>query len=201
MCRIENLLNDLIATPHLIAPDVDGMSSAKVRLLLNRIVGMKSEWNHLEIGSYKGSTLISALYENMTSTATAFENHSEYSVRDELMRNLKKYAHLMGEYNLLEEDFFSGYKKLTKNSYDSMFYDGDHSFSAQKKAVEISRELCKSEYYLIIDDWNIDRVRWGTWAGVHNLRPRAMKFWELHSRFNWDSENFHNGIGLYKISV
>lgn len=43
---------------------IDGMSSPKVRHLLNNICHYMEDTRYLEIGTWKGSTLISAAYKN-----------------------------------------------------------------------------------------------------------------------------------------
>ena len=55
-----------------------GMSSDKVRHFLNNIVGKTKDARYLEIGAWKGSTFISAIYKNNFTKAVAVDNFSEF---------------------------------------------------------------------------------------------------------------------------
>lgn len=50
-----------------------GLSSIKLRCLLNNLCA-KGNINYLELGAYRGATLISAMFENKDVTAVAVEN-------------------------------------------------------------------------------------------------------------------------------
>src|SRR6478609_460118 len=83
---------------------VEGMSSAKVRHLLNNLVKFEG-CRYLEIGCWKGSTLISALLNNRPQY-WAIDNWSEYGgPRDELLRHCRE---ILGEEPaLIDRDFVS----------------------------------------------------------------------------------------------
>lgn len=198
--HIESILNDLTGQIPSITADIEGMTSDKIRYLLNRIVGINENWIHLEVGCNKGATLISSFYNNLTAKGIAYENFSENQTKNILNNNIKKYSSLIGDVKLIENDFFSDYKNVPfYGKFNSFFYDGVHSLSAHKKAVEISNEICTKAYILIIDDWNWYDVRTGTWIGISYIQPKSIIYWELSSRFNGDKETYHNGIGLFII--
>ena len=182
-------------------PMVDGMTSRKVRLLLNRICQLRKGWSHLEVGSYKGATLTGALYGNHDARGVAFEDYSEYQTQTQLRENLTTHAKEMGAYTLVERDVFAARDAIPASAlpFDSFFYDGNHSENAQQQAVELAFEICAAEFVFLVDDWNWDNVRRGTWSGLSSVRAKTLRFWELPARWNWDAEQFHNGIGLFVI--
>ena len=69
-----------------------GMSSKRNRHLLNNIVDMP-DVNYLEIGVHKGSTFISALYQNDINYAYAIDNWSEFgNVEKTFLKNCNKFS-------------------------------------------------------------------------------------------------------------
>jgi hypothetical protein len=198
--HIESILGSLDGNLPSIAAEIEGMTSIKIRYLLNQIVGIEENWLHLEVGCNKGATLISSLYNNLTAKGVAYEDFSENETKIILNENIGRYRPLIGDVNLIENDFFSVYENAPYHGkFNSFFYDGVHSLFAHKKAVEISNEICTKTYILIIDDWNWYDVRTGTWIGISYIQPKSVIYWDLSSRFNGDKETFHNGIGLFVI--
>ena len=89
--------------------EIDGMSSDKVRHLLNNLCSRK-DTRYLEIGTWKGSTWISALYrnENVVTKATAIDNWTEYEgPYFEFIRNCEAFLPDLPQYKLHIEDCFS----------------------------------------------------------------------------------------------
>lgn len=94
---------------------IHGMSSPKVRHLVNNLCAFDG-CSYLEVGSWKGSTLCSALSGNTLSRAVAFENFAEFtdpehcegstSIRDQLLENVKKYKGI-NSVDVVEADFFT----------------------------------------------------------------------------------------------
>ena len=72
---------------------LDGMSSPKVRALLNNLCDKKGT-RYLEIGSWKGSTLISALYgnEHMVDLAIGIDCFNQFADQG-MIFNPISYAH------------------------------------------------------------------------------------------------------------
>src|ERR1039457_3148727 len=96
-----NHLN-LIITDHLYCElpteilNIEGMSTTKVRQLINSICHLPSAETYLEIGSFKGSTLISAAYNNKhLKWACGIDNFSEHfnnsnydTIKNSLLNNI-----------------------------------------------------------------------------------------------------------------
>lgn len=198
--QVRTLIESVPCDPAELAPDVPGMTSPKVRWLLNAIVSLKPGWAHLEVGAYKGATFISALLNNVQSTGVVVEDYSEYDTGEELRANLTRYRSEMGRFQLVERDFFAERSAPeTSGPFDSVFYDGAHSLESQRAAVIAASRKGAPEFVLLVDDWNWENVRRGTWEGIEEMRPAEVAFWEMPSKGNWDRDLYHNGLGVFVL--
>ena len=50
--------------------------------------------------------------------------------------------------------------------YNIYLFDGPHSFEDQLEGIEIAMPALADEFILIVDDWNQDHVRNGTYEGL-----------------------------------
>jgi hypothetical protein len=134
--------------------DIDGMSSPKVRHFLNHVTAFP-ECRYLEIGCWKGSTLISALYGN-PAHHWAVDNWSQFDgPRDQLVANFKKF--IGSDPNLIDRDAFSLDPVAAGiTGVNVYFYDGDHSDVSHRKAITHYLPSMANEFILIVDDWSVE---------------------------------------------
>lgn len=144
---------------------LEGMSSHGNRILLNNICEMGGQF--LEIGTWKGSTFISALYRNPTCKGTSIDNHQEFkdsmfrTSAEELLANCKSNLVSGETYKLITADCFKDSIALPE-LVDTYFYDGYHSYEDQYKAITTYYDRLKPIFYFLCDDYSIDRVERGT---------------------------------------
>jgi hypothetical protein len=82
-----------------------GMSGRKYRLFINNLVRNLKDTSYLEVGSWTGSTLCSAINEN-TVRATAIDNWTGFGgPKAEFMENLAKFKTRQAHVNFVEKDF------------------------------------------------------------------------------------------------
>jgi len=179
---------------------LEGMSSHGNRLLLNNLCHM--EGCYLEIGSWKGSTFISALYNNPKCVGTSIDNHQEFknsifkTSAEELENNCKKNLVNGEQYELITADCFSSDIKLNK-LYDIYFYDGWHSYEDQYNAIKFYYNSLKSFFYYICDDYSIDRVEKGTKDAFRDLNIQVITEYKLFGNQSIKASTergFWNGI-------
>jgi len=159
---------------------LEGMSSSGNRLLLNNLC-MGLEGKYLEIGSWKGSTFISALYNNPKMFGTSIDHHSEFksdspfkTSAEALESNCKKYLLNDENYELITKDCFADDLKLGKSEYTIYFYDGQHSFDNRYKALTKFYKYLTPMFIFICDDYSIDRVESGTQAALDDLNIKVI---------------------------
>ena len=151
-----------------------GFSGWCFRHLMNNICNYKGA-NYLEIGVYRGSTLISSVYgnENVLNEVHAIDNYSEFTSIEHpkacYERALEKYLpHTKNKINFHEIDCFEmDLKKLPKiNIY---FYDGEHSVESQYRAFKYFEPVFADTFIAIVDDWEQKKVREGTRKALAQL--------------------------------
>lgn len=180
--------------------EMEGMSGYKNRHFLNNILDRDSV-RYLEIGTWKGSTHISALYQNSPEFSLAIDNFSQFDgPREEFEKNCQKFLGKLP--NFINGDCFGvnlvsqGVKNI--NVY---FYDGEHSPYNQRRALEDIYPVLADEFVYIVDDWNWETVRQGGNEGIKNTNVEVLYSKEIFTaNHSGDRQGWWNGwyIGVLK---
>ncbi len=181
--------------------EMDGMTSAKGRYLLNHLCSLPNTV-YLEIGPWKGSALISALYQNKgIQKAYTIEKWVRFSedgfdfgnVRNEFHANVR--AYLQGlPLKVYEEDCFSFNVDAILEKVTVYFYDGAHRTEDHKKAFTYFNDRFASEFIAVIDDWNWEDTRIGTFEAFDHLGYEILSEQYLPANRDSDKENWWNGM-------
>ncbi|HSX25471.1 MAG TPA: class I SAM-dependent methyltransferase [Chlamydiales bacterium] len=180
---------------------IDGMTSAKGRYLLNHLCSLPNAV-YLEIGSWKGSSFVSALYHNEgLRKSYAIEKWVRFAdngfdfgdVRDEFYANVR--AHLQGlSFKVFENDCFSLNLNEIPEKITIYFYDGEHRKKDQKEAFTYFNDRLASEFIAIVDDWNWESTRSGTFEAFDQLGYKVLFEQYLPANFDGDTANWWNGM-------
>jgi len=189
------LINDIL--------NMDGMSGNKTRHLYNNICSLDNA-NYLEIGTWKGSSFVSALYNNNIN-AIAIDNWSEFNgPKSEFINNTNRFCS-KSNYKFIENDCFKINDSDITNFYDSVdiyLYDGAHDYQSHKDAITYYSRFLSKYSIIIIDDFRTDStweaVKRGTNDGIkesglivhHNIEIITQ------SEYTGRSE-YWNGFGLF----
>lgn len=144
--------------------EIEGMSGRAYRNLLNRLVSSIEPARYLEIGSWKGSTVITALFGN-TCKALCIDNWSQFGgPKYEFIQKLQ-YFQIEDRVEIIEEDFRNvDYCNIGR--FDVFLYDGPHEEIDHYDGILIPQPALKQEYFLLVDDWNWLQVRLGTFRAL-----------------------------------
>jgi len=181
---------------------VGGFISPNNRHLLNHIGSIST--HYLECGSHIGSSLVSTVFgnDNLLS-ATACDNFSLFSegqdVGKEFYNNCDK--HIKGKYRMLEMDYFAISNNELTNKPDFYYFDGDHSYEHQYKAITHFYPLLADECIVVIDDFSWSDVNRGTLDGIKDSGAKVQYFMTLWSGVESDcgERGFWNGYGIFLI--
>ena len=177
---------------------LEGMSSKRNRILLNELV--KSGDKYLEIGVFKGSTFVAALYKNNPAYAVAIDNFSQFDPQGVNSNTFKRVTTERGitDITLLNADCFNLPENLQEyvlnRKFNVYFYDGGHTEQDQYRALFYYYMTLANEFIFIVDDWNYEPARSGTYKALGDLGIKVHKEWDLRSERNGDVATWWNGI-------
>ncbi len=191
---------------------IEGMSGEATRHFYNNICSMDNA-KYLEIGSWKGSTLCAAMYNN-NATIVSIDNWSQYcggeygNVKNEFLSNFNKY---IGKNNAIfyEEDCF----KLDINklpTFNIYMYDGDHKYEDHYNALPYYISRMEDEFIFIIDDWNQPYIREATIQSINDLKLNILFQKDIFTNINepalpriynggCDRRPWANGCGVFVL--
>lgn len=186
--------------------DVPGMASLKKLKLLNIAVSLLPENEaYLEVGTYVGKSLISALLGNPGRLAYACDNFSEFTESnslEHLVTHLRRYD-LYDKVRLFDADFRQA---LSREHIDApvgvYFNDGPHDEESQYLGIKLGEPLLADEALVLVDDWRLANdsgsyAKAGTERAISESRHRWTRLYELPARFNGDQGLWWNGVGVY----
>lgn len=169
---------------------MEGMSGKKYRSFINSLVKNLNDVRYLEIGSWKGSTVCSALYNNK-GTFTCIDNWEEFGgPKKEFEENTKKYINQNTVFNLIEKDF----RQIDFNSigkYNIYLYDGPHTEKDQHDGVQTPINSLDDYYILIVDDYNWYRVQTGTKSGLEASGQKVISSITITTRQDGQTSDIH----------
>jgi len=170
---------------------MEGMTGTKTRHFYNNLLNME-DVRYLEIGSWKGSSICSAIYGNKTKSI-CIDNWSEfYGPKDEFLQNLEKYK---GENDVLffESDCYDvDVSSLPKINF--YMYDGNHSIESHYKSLTYFYDCFDDIFVFVVDDWNCPEVRTGTENAIKDLKLDVLYQREIRLTF----DNTHSPQPLAK---
>ena len=185
--------------------ELDGMSGILTRCFYNNLCKrLKFEHRptyYLEVGTWKGSSLLSALHGNPHIHATCIDNWSEFKgPKYEFLHNWIKYIP-GANIGMIEADCFAVDLRSFPKLYDVYLYDGGHTFEDHLKAITHFWDALAEISIIMIDDWAWADVSNATWQGLHQVGARIMYHRSILPKNKDVTEpaGFWNGIGIFII--
>ena len=170
---------------------MQGMSGTKTRHFYNNLLNTHDA-RYLEIGTWKGSSVCSAMYGN-TAKVVCIDNWSEFGgPKDEFLVNFEKYK---GKNNaiFIESDCYKvDVSSLPK--FNIYMYDGNHTNESHYKALMHYYECLDDVFIFIVDDWNVKEVRDGTYDSIKKLNLKVLYEKEIFTPGNCTFDTWWNGM-------
>ena len=196
-----------------------GMSGRKYRYLINNLVSLIEDARYLEIGSWTGSTVCSAIYGNKVK-AVCIDNWSQFNNTEDIpyqrvlnIKNPKKEFEINTKKVISEKINFkfieSDFRKINYNEvgkFNTYVFDGPHEMKDHYDGITIVQPSLDDVFILIVDDWNILNVRQGTLNAINDLSIKIISKIEIMTTQNnvvpkllqCQFSDWHNG---YLIAV
>ena len=213
---IQKSKNNQSNLPPAILEIMSGMSTMKVRHLFNNLANTKSQINYLEIGTYRGATTCSVLYNNLVN-AIIIDDFSQFqklefqknelSVPEDFSKNIQltvAFSNTNPIIKFYNKDCFTINKEeIFKNKINFYFYDGHHSYESQYKAYEYYNDILENKFLTVIDDFNDEKnVKNATLDIFKKLNYEILFHEELPAGKNaesFDKDGYWNGLGIFLI--
>jgi len=175
-----------------------GMSSPKIRHLLNNLCSY-GPCVYLEIGTYSGSTLVPALYQN-NCHGYAIDNWSQFKedetgwdAQKAFRDNLFNYAPNFKECEVISDDCFNPLTYERCYEPNVFFYDGAHDAESTERAIKLYGVRTKGPFILVVDDYNLTpEVSAGTEEALKKFTVYAC--WQL-------KQDYHMGLGVFVLEA
>lgn len=197
--------DDLRDAHHLV--EVEGMSSARVCTLLNRLVAaMEPSEHYLEIGCWKGRTLLSAAHGNagrLCIGCDKFRFWGRYTgwghrARRELRSNLERHRAGAADIRLFEmtaRRLFAAAAAI--GPVGVYFYDGGHDYADTRHGVTAVVPLLSRRATILVDDWNDPTIRRATFDGL--TASGVCVLWHRYLSGDHSERGFWNGLGVFHV--
>lgn len=186
--------------------DYIGMTGLKTRHLYNNLLNFENA-KYLEIGTWHGSSSISAVYKNKVK-ALFIDNWSEFGGDINIFTNsLEKYLTPESEYKFIEGNCWEIDTSKIDKDFNIYLYDGGHEEHEHADALKYYYNNMSNVFIFIVDDWCWGSVRDGTWRGIKecNLKIRFCEeiFVSQEDMENWPNNKskytWWNGVGIFVL--
>ena len=183
---------------------IQGMSGRHTRHFYNNICSMLDA-RYLEIGTWKGSSLCAALYNNKISSV-CIDNWSYPggSTQKAFYENLNKFK---GENDVkVIEDSCWNVDPSTIGPFNIYMYDGDHNDDAHYRALAHFMTCLDDDFIYLVDDWNAKIVQTETLKAIDENNLSIISKKEIFTNHNPGIQtagrlnDWHNGIGIFVLT-
>ena len=153
---------------------LEGASDGNIRHFLNNVASLEN-CNYLEIGCWKGSTSISAMFNNKPNKYWCVDAYNGTWDGTEIAKKtfIEKFTEIIGHSpNLIQRDSMTitnPVKECGIENVNVYLYDGDHSDEATVMALSVFMESLQNEFIYIVDDWEWWNVKGATLNAIKNL--------------------------------
>ena len=160
-----------------ILAEIPGMATEnKLRLLNCAVASLDAGEVYVEVGCYKGATLVGAATSNPHARIFACDNFSQFDGAADALRRTLDARTAPGQVAFHDMDFraFLAAAPWRPARIGAYFYDGGHSFADQFDGVALAIPHLADDAVVIIDDTNKRAAR-----SANNLVARALSSFKL----------------------
>ena len=184
---------------HILA-EIPGMATEnKLRLLNCAVASLAPGEVYVEVGSYKGASLVGAAASNPHARIFACDNFSQFDGASDALRRTLDAHTAVGQVTFHDMDFrdFLASAPWTPARIGAYFYDGGHSFHDQYDGLALAIPHLADDAVVIIDDTNKRAAR-----SANHLVARALAKLRSDSRFTHPAQSLtdmverHPGVSL-----
>ena len=168
---------------------IDGMSGRKTRIFYNTLMDMNIPVNYLEIGTWKGSTFVSAMYKNTNVHGYALDDFTAPNISGtkQVEENIRTFLTNGENCTIIKRDCFNGIADELKDQKIQVYmYDAGHTEEDHQKSLTHYIDIMDDIFVFIVDDWNHAAVRNGTYYSMAKSGVKVL--YEKEIRYTWDDK-------------
>lgn len=177
--------------------NLEGMTGKKTRHFYNNLLNFEDA-RYLEIGTWKGSSVCSAMYNN-NAHVTCIDNFCTFGgPYQEFLKNFNKFKGTNKANYIIQDCFTVDIKKLPK--FNVYMYDGEHYENDQYQALTYYYDCLDDVFIYVCDDWNWDVVRKGTRRAISDLKLQTIFEQEIRTTLQPQQDPWWNGcyVAVFK---
>lgn len=137
------------------------MSTPRMYAILNACVSaMEPGELYVEVGTYQGGSLVSALLNNQAKAigVDSFEEFQQSNSYDITLGNLLRFG-VADRANLINKGFADFFREFPDHLKISVYYyDGAHGYEVQLAGMEAAWRFLAPGALILVDDWNYPEV-------------------------------------------
>ena len=191
--------------------EYEGYTGTCTRHLYNNICSYDKfdKVRYLEIGTWYGSSSISAIYKNKLD-ALFIDNWSQFSGDLGVFKeNIQKYLNRDTNCYFIEKDCWKvNLRSVNIKPVNVYLYDGGHSVLDHYRSLEYYYDVLDDVFIFMVDDWNWSGIRDGTMAGILKMGLHILfrheEFVSEEDLRNMPDHNgkrtWWNGVGIFVLS-
>jgi hypothetical protein len=186
---------------------VEGLSSPRVCALLNQLVKrLEPGERYLEVGTFRGRTLLSAAHENPGKICIGCDRFRFWDrftgpgflAKRALFHNIQRYQadsaeiqfHAVSSRRLFAE-------RRVVGPIGVFFYDGDHSYESTFHGIVSAAPLLSERAVVLVDDWNDPVIRMATEDAFSRAELREL--WRRELPGDHTERGWWNGLGVFYL--
>ncbi|HVN64600.1 MAG TPA: class I SAM-dependent methyltransferase [Candidatus Binataceae bacterium] len=153
---------------------------------------------YVEVGCYKGASIVGAATGNPGSRIFACDNFSQFDGAAEALRSTLEARTALGQVTFHDADFREFFQSAPWRpaKIGAYFYDGGHSFSDQYDGVALAIPYLAADAIVIVDDTNKREARAAD-AMIARAVPGFEQILDLRTPGN-HSPTWWNGIQVFR---
>lgn len=191
--------------------DLYGASGRKTRHAINNICGIKEGLTYLELGVYRGSTLVAANYNNKLTTYAVddftmdikepkqYKESGWNNARQATVDLLNRYK--FSNVNIIEEDAFKVDVKKIAKKVDIIHYDLDEHHANVEQILRKYLSVFDKHTVLMFSNWNSNGVRKAFAQFTKTPGIEIEPLFEKLSNNAGDNMNWYNGFAVFLFTL
>lgn len=185
--------------------EIPGMSGVVYRKFINNYIRTLEDPRYLEIGTFQGSTLCSAI-GGIDIYAIAVDNYSESyphytDTPEQNARTNIEFTKTENSHVQLLNQSFESFDPAKYGPFNVYMYDGWHAEEAQYQGIVRAVDALTDVSLVIVDDWNdSNEVQNGTYRGFEDGGLEVLYKIEVITGENpMFPSDWHNGYGIFLV--